>query len=45
VGWVVRSTKRTLTIAAVSDSMKSDAYGFCHYLLPMRSITRIDLLK
>lgn len=45
VGWVVRATKRTLTVAATTDSLRSDAHGYCHYLIPMRSITRIDKIK
>lgn len=44
VGWVVRATKRTLTLSATVDSLKADANGYCHYLIPMRSITRIDKL-
>lgn len=45
MGWVVRTTKRTLTISPLIDSVESDAFGYCSYMLPMRSITRIDLLK
>jgi hypothetical protein len=45
VGWVVRATKRTLTISSTASSNSSTAAGFCHYLIPMRSITRIDKLK
>jgi len=41
IGWVVRGTKRTLTIASVT----SPGAAFCHYLIPMRSIRRIDRLK
>jgi hypothetical protein len=45
VGWVVRATKRTLTLSATTDSLKSTASGFCSYQIPMRSITRIDKVK
>jgi len=44
VGWVVRVTKRTLTLSATTDSLQSTAHGYCHYLIPMRSITKIDKL-
>lgn len=36
VGWVYRSSKRTLTLA----SMASDNSAFCHYLIPWGSIKR-----
>lgn len=45
VGWVVRASKRTLTISSVVDSFKPDAYGYCDYMIPMRSVTRIAKLK
>jgi hypothetical protein len=41
LGWVVRATKRTLTIANVT----SPGAAYCHYLIPMKSIRRLDRLK
>lgn len=44
VGWVVRATRRTLIVSSTTDSLKSDAHGYCYFMIPMRSVTRIDKL-
>ena len=41
IGWVYRATRRTLTLANVA----SDSQAFCHYMIPLGSVTRIRKLK
>jgi hypothetical protein len=45
VGWVVAANRRTLILAATTDSLEADAAGFCSFQIPMPSVTRIDKLK